>query len=133
MCTEDRDKNILTDLSVMTADETEGTVPGVCLSTQCSGLSWLFALSMKGRVCERFCVMGTKTEAQSRVPKQETKREGERRENDCSIDYLKHCLPRLHVCKDFNTVGDLSKRGCIVVGINDQDVDSYWAALLDAI
>lgn len=62
----------------------------------------------------------------------ETKREGERRENDW-IDYLKYRLPGLHVCEDFNAVGDFGKRGCIVIGINDQDVDSYWAALLDAI
>lgn len=67
------------------------------------------------------------------MPEQETKRrEGERRENDW-IDYLKYCLPRLHVCEDFNAVGDLGKRGRIVIGINDQDVDSYWATLLDAI
>lgn len=39
----------------MTADEMTGAVPGVCLSTQCSGLLWLFAFSMKerARVCVR--------------------------------------------------------------------------------
>lgn len=64
---------------------------------------------------------------------QASKTEGERREDNCMIDYLQNCLPQLHVCKDFNTVGDAGKHGRIVIGINDQDVDSYWATLLDAI
>lgn len=51
----------------------------------------------------------------------------------CWIDYLQHRLPWLHVCEDFDAVGDLGKRGRVVIGINNQDVDSYWAALLDAI
>lgn len=60
--------------------------------------------------------------------------ESKRKSNGTSaIDYLYYSLPRLHVCEDFDTVGDLSKCGCVVIGIDDQDVDSYRAALLDAI
>lgn len=67
------------------------------------------------------------------MPEQDTEREVESQESDRWIDYLQYRLPRLHVCEDFNAVGDLGKRGRVVIGINDQDVDSYWATLLDAI
>lgn len=49
------------------------------------------------------------------------------------IDYLENGFPRLHVGEDFNIVGGLGECGCVVIGVDDQDVDSHWGALLDTI
>lgn len=49
------------------------------------------------------------------------------------IDYLQNGFPRLHVGEDFNIVGGLGECGRVVIGVDDQDVDSHWGALLDTI
>lgn len=49
------------------------------------------------------------------------------------IDYLENGFPRLHVGEDFNIVGGLGECGRVVIGVDDQDVDGHWGALLDTI
>lgn len=49
------------------------------------------------------------------------------------FNYLENSFPRLHVCEDLNIVGHFGKCGRVVIGVDDQDVDSHWAALLDTI
>lgn len=48
-------------------------------------------------------------------------------------DYLENGFPRLQVCEHLNIVGDLGKCGRVVIGVDDQDVDSHWDALLDTV
>lgn len=56
-----------------------------------------------------------------------------RRRRTSLTDHLQHRLPRLHVGEDFHAVRHLAERGRVVVGVDDQDVDSDRAALLDAV
>lgn len=93
------------------------------LSTQHRGsLQQPCSLSTRGRVVDAAVRTTQKPEWTCR-----------RRKRPSSLDYLEDGFPRLHVCEHLNIVGDLGKCGRVVIGVDDQDVDSHRAALLDTV